>query len=146
MSAPAVPPVSDEVKRELLAAARAARHHAYAPYSHYQVGAAVLADGKIFSGANIENASYGLALCAERSAVAAAVVAGARRVDAVAVVTGSRPAAAPCGMCRQTLAEFALNMVILTATEVSEKDELVDIVGTTLEELLPRAFRGDSLG
>src|SRR5262245_37754188 len=90
---------------ELVAAALVARARAYAPYSAYPVGAAVSAGGAIHGGANVENSSYGLALCAERSAVAAAVFAGNRRVDAVAVATGSSPPAAPCGMCLQTLYE-----------------------------------------
>jgi cytidine deaminase len=92
---------------ELLAAARATRRHAYAPFSGYAVGASVRAeDGRIFAGCNVENRSFGLALCAERAAVAAAVAAGARRFSAVAVVTDSDPPAAPCGLCRETLAEF----------------------------------------
>lgn len=96
-----------DAAEELLAAARAARRHAYAPFSDYPVGAAVRAeDGRIFAGCNVENRSFGLALCAERAAVAAAVAAGARRFSAVAVVTDSDPPAAPCGLCRETLAEF----------------------------------------
>jgi cytidine deaminase len=92
---------------ELLAAARVARRSAYAPFSGYPVGAAVRAeDGRIFAGCNVENRSFGLALCAERAAVAAAVAAGERRFTAVAVVTDSDPPAAPCGLCRETLAEF----------------------------------------
>ena len=95
-------------ERTLIEAARAVRANAHAPYSRYHVGAAVRGDsGKIYVGANVENASYGLALCAERNAIAAAVAAGEKRVTAVAVVTATSPPAAPCGMCRQVLAEFA---------------------------------------
>jgi cytidine deaminase len=91
----------------LLAAARAAREHAYAPFSDYAVGAAIRCeDGRIFTGCNVENRSFGLSLCAERAAVAAAVTAGARRFTALAVITPSEPPAAPCGLCRETLAEF----------------------------------------
>jgi cytidine deaminase len=125
---------------ELLAAAAAARARAYAPYSRYAVGAAVRGDnGRVYTGANIENASYGLALCAERVAVAAAILDGARAIAAVAVVTQSAPPAAPCGMCRQTLAEFARDLPIALANVDGAR------VDTTLAELLPRAFHGEDL-
>jgi cytidine deaminase len=124
----------------LIAAARRARAHAYAPYSRYAVGAAVLADnGRVYLGANIENASYGLSLCAERNAIAAAVLDGARRIEAIAVLTSTAPPAAPCGMCRQTLAEFARDCPIVLGNESGERVE------TTLAELLPRAFHGDDI-
>jgi cytidine deaminase len=91
----------------LLAAARAAQRQAHAPFSGFAVGAALLsADGRLFIGCNVENRSFGLSLCAERAAVAAAIAAGARSFRAVAVVTDADPPAAPCGMCRETLAEF----------------------------------------
>ncbi len=125
---------------DLVSQARAARALAYAPYSNYRVGAAVRArDGRIFIGANIENASYGLSVCAERNAIAAAVLAGARELQAVAVVTESSPPAAPCGMCRQTIAEFSRDAILLLANEAGE------VVQTTLTALLPLAFRGDQL-
>jgi cytidine deaminase len=119
----------------LVAAARAARRRAYAPYSRFRVGAAVRADGRIFEGANLENASYGLTLCAERTAVAAAVLAGARRLEAVAIASGTSPPTPPCGMCLQTLAEFAgPDLVVLLAGARGA------VVETTLGELLPRGF------
>jgi cytidine deaminase len=125
---------------ELVEAARAAREKAYAPYSHYKVGAAVRGDdGRIYAGGNVENASYGLALCAERSAVAAAVSAGCKKITAAAVVTASSPPAAPCGMCRQVLAEFAIDLPIVLVNDAGER------IDATLAELLPRAFRGDAL-
>ncbi|MCU1278609.1 MAG: cytidine deaminase [bacterium] len=127
--------------KELIEAARAVRAHAHAPYSRYQVGAAVRAgSGKVYVGANIENASYGLALCAERSAVAAAVSAGEKQLSAVAVVTATSPPAAPCGMCRQVLAEFGADeLPIALVNDAGERSD------TTLGALLPHAFRSGDL-
>ena len=116
-------------------AARAARRRAYAPYSRFRVGAAVRAGGQVFQGANVENASYGLTLCAERAAVAAAAVAGKRRVEAIAVASGTSPPTPPCGMCLQALAEFAGPGV-----PVALGGRRGEVVRTTLGELLPRAF------
>ena len=98
--------INDEVKTALISAACEARTRAYARYSHYDVGAAVLTgDGRIFTGANVENAVYGLTICAERAAVFTAVSAGHRRIKAIAVCTQN--AGSPCGACRQVLSEFA---------------------------------------
>ena len=119
----------------LAAAARAARRRAYAPYSRFRVGAAVRADGVIHVGCNVENASYGLTLCAERAAVAAAVAAGARRIEAIAVASGTAPPTPPCGMCLQTLVEFGgpdLPVLLVGAGGAR--------VGARLGDLLPRAF------
>lgn len=127
--------------KELIDAARAVRGNAWAPYSRYHVGAAVRgASGRIYVGANVENASYGLALCAERSAVAAAIAAGEKRLVAVAVVTATSPPAAPCGMCRQTLAEFAGDeLPIVLCNDAGEE------TSTTLGAILPHAFRRGDL-
>lgn len=126
---------------DLIEAARRVRENAHAPYSRYKVGAAVrTASGKVFVGANVENASYGLALCAERSAIAGAIAAGETRLAAVAVITASSPPAAPCGMCRQVLAEFAADD--LPVTLVNDAGERSD---TTLGALLPHAFRQNDL-
>ena len=128
-------------RRDLIAAARAVRRRAHAPYSGFAVGAAVLDDaGRISAACNVENASYGLTVCAERNAVAAAVAAGARRIRAVAVVTGARPPASPCGACRQVLAEFgADDMAVLLAPPTGAKAAAT--VELALGDLLPRAFR-----
>lgn len=120
----------------LVAAAAEAREHAYAPYSGYLVGAALLAeDGRLFAGANVENGIPALGVCAERSAVSAAVSAGAQGFVALAVVTASSPPAFPCGLCRQTLLEFTRDLPILVANLQGERHE------TRLTALLPRPFR-----
>ena len=119
----------------LLRAARAARRNAHAPYSRFRVGAAVLAGGRVHAGANVENASYGLTLCAERVAACAAIAAGARRLDAVVVASPRAAPIPPCGACLQTLAELAgpgLPVVLVGARGRR--------VRTSLGELLPRAF------
>jgi cytidine deaminase len=90
----------------LIAAARAAQQKAYAPYSDYAVGTALFSEGEIFVGCNVENASLGATVCAERNAIAAMVMAGKRAIDAVVVVTPSLEPKSPCGMCRQVLSEF----------------------------------------
>lgn len=123
-------------QQRLLAAARAVRLQAHAPYSRFQVGAAVLDErGLIFAGCNVENASYGLTICAERNAVAAAVAGGARRLAAVAVVTGTRPPATPCGACRQVLSEFgAPEMTVLLGSPTGAA------LRRRLGALLPESF------
>ncbi len=127
----------------LVREARAVRERAYAPYSRFQVGAALRAvDGRIFAGVNVENGAYPTGLCAERAAIAAAVAAGARRFEAVAIVTApnrhGRPAA-PCGQCRQALAEFGLDLDVVLAAP----DGPAEVHG--LRALLPLAFSGDDL-
>lgn len=122
--------------KQLLSAAEAASHYAYSPYSKFAVGAAVLADdGRAFTGVNVENASYGLTICAERSAVFAAVAAGATRLVAVAIYTPTPKPASPCGACRQVLAEFGSDMQVFIG---SQSDEVAEY---KLDELLPHQFK-----
>jgi len=111
--------IPDAKIEELAAAARAVREHAYAPYSQFKVGSALLSgSGAIYTGCNVENASYGLTVCAERNAIFAAVAAGEREIKAIAIVTQSPEPAAPCGACRQVLIEFAADIpVILENTD-----------------------------
>jgi cytidine deaminase len=123
----------------LVAAARQIQAQAYAPYSNFRVGAALEADdGRIFLGCNIENASYGLTLCAERAALAAAVGAGVRHFRRAVVVSDVDPPAAPCGACRQVLAEFGSE---LSVEAVGARQS----VRWQLSELLPAAFGPESL-
>jgi cytidine deaminase len=119
----------------LIRTALAARTAAYAPYSNYPVGAAILTELGIYSGCNIENASYGLSNCAERTAIFTAVAAGARKITAAAIVTEN--GGSPCGACRQVLAEFAQPDCIVLLLDASGGV----ITETTIGELLPLAFR-----
>ena len=120
---------------KLIAAARAAQRKAYAPYSKFRVGAALLtASGKIFTGVNVENASYGLTICAERVAITKAVSEGHHKFRALAVVA-PRTRVTPCGACRQVLAEFG-DCVVLCADSRNTKRVRLHL----LSELLPHAF------
>ena len=122
---------------ELIEAARAARKHAYAPYSHFAVGAAVLTgSGKTFVGCNVENLSFRLTVCAEQAALAAAVAAGRRDITAVAVIADSKEPALPCGGCRQMLAEFNPKLQVIASTLDGRTQTY------SLEELLPKPKQG----
>jgi cytidine deaminase len=124
---------------DLVVAAAEARSNAHAPYSGYKVGAAVVtSDGQVFAGCNVENASFGLSVCAERHAVAAAVAAGCREIVGIAVVTSSRPPAAPCGACRQVLSEFGDFPVILANLDGERRQ-------TSVGDLIPLAFGSEAL-
>jgi cytidine deaminase len=124
--------------QELLSQARQAAENAYAPYSGFRVGAAVLADdGRVFTGANVENAAYPCSSCAEATAVAHAASEGTRRIESVAVAcidAASVEGAYPCGRCRQILNEFSTGMVYLTTAEPEFRQH-------TLAELLPHGFK-----
>lgn len=112
-------------------AAQQAQANAYAPYSHFRVGAAILADGRIFAGCNVENAAYPVGICAERAALAQAVANGCQKLEALVLVTDSP--ATPCGMCRQALVEFNSELRILMVCEQVEAQ-------ATLGQLLPDPF------
>ena len=123
----------------LISAARSAQARAYAPYSNFRVGAALESiDGEVFTGCNVENASYGLTICAERAAISAAVGAGVRRFRRAVVVSDVDPPAAPCGACRQVLAEFGLDLPI---EAVGSRRS----ISWRLADLLPAAFGPEQL-
>ena len=127
----------------LLDAALQAQSHARVPYSRFAVGAAVLTgDGRIFGGCNVESASYGATICAERSAAVSAVSSGADRIQAVVVVTPTPDPSTPCGICRQLLLEFGPDMRVFAASSL---DGSGDVLFTTLGELLPLSFGADDL-
>jgi cytidine deaminase len=130
--------ITEQEIRDLVSAAAAARMFAYVPYSGYGVGAALLtAGGQMFTGCNVENASYGLTVCAERNAIFQAVARGERSIRAVAVV--SENGVTPCGACRQVLAEFNLEMIVITANSAGRWRVY------RLPELLPDAFGPEDL-
>jgi cytidine deaminase len=124
----------------LIAAALAAREHAYAPFSHFQVGSAVQAkSGRVFSGCNIENASYGLTLCAERVAIFKALSEGERGFEAVAVVTDGEKLTPPCGACRQVIWEFCGDAQVILAN-LAGRIEICQMA-----VLLPKPFDASNL-
>jgi cytidine deaminase len=131
--------VTDE---ELVYRAGGARNRAYAPYSKFAVGAALIADGDVFDGANVENASYGLSLCAERNAIVRAVLEGAQQIAVIAIFTDVSPPTPPCGMCLQTLREFARDPAALRVLLANAQGE---VRRHTLAELLPHGFRPEDL-
>jgi len=124
--------------QELIRLAQAARKNAYAPYSTYQVGAALLtASGQVFTGCNVENAAYPMCLCAERTAVTKAVSEGQREFVAIAIAT--RNGGSPCGACRQVMREFAPHLRVLLTDDAGNVREF------TLDQLLPESFGPESL-
>jgi cytidine deaminase len=131
--------LTSEDQRSLISAAQDARKWAYAPYSQYLVGAALLAEsGKVYTGVNIENAAYPATMCAERVAVFRAITEGEKEFQAIAVVTDN--GGSPCGICRQVMAEFGLETVVL----IADKEGNI-VQQTTVAGLLPNAFTPASL-
>jgi cytidine deaminase len=128
------------VSAELIRRARAVQAHAYCPYSKFRVGAALeTADGRVYVGTNVESASYGLTVCAERMAIGAAVAGGAREFRRIVVATDVDPPASPCGACRQLLAEFGLDLEVIAVGPKTERRWV-------LRDLLPDAFARPALG
>ncbi|NQT24996.1 cytidine deaminase [candidate division KSB1 bacterium] len=126
--------------KQLIEEAMKARQKAYAPYSNFKVGAALMGqDGRIFMGCNVENASYGLTMCAERVAVVKAVSEGVTEFSAIALIADSDTPISPCGACRQVLAEFNPEMTVIMGNIAGEIEE------TILSELLPNQFRSHRL-
>jgi cytidine deaminase len=122
---------------DLIKEAKKVRENAYAPYSRFKVGAAILTGtGKVFAGVNVENASYGLTICAERAAIFAAVAAGETEVVSVAIATDGPEPTLPCGACRQVLSEFGESMQVIASTVDGEVQQF------DLKELLPNANQG----
>ena len=125
----------------LISTARASLERAYAPYSHFQVAAAVVDEhGRVFTGVNVENLSYGLAICAERVAIFSAIAAGARRITAIAVTSSGADLLSPCGACRQVIAEFAAADVLVHCDAPGEPRTW------RVGELLPHRFTASQLG
>lgn len=123
---------------DLIKNAYDAMKKAYAPYSKFSVGAALLsADGQMFTGCNVENISYGLTICAERSAVCKAVSYGVTEFSAIAIVTDAKKPVSPCGACRQVLAEFSKDLTVIMATVSGERKIM------NLKQLLPLTFDSD---
>jgi cytidine deaminase len=127
---------------ELVMLALKARENAYVPYSGFHVGAALAADnGKIYTGCNIENASYGATICAERTAISKAISDGAKEIMAIAVASDSEAATMPCGVCRQVINEFCSPDMPLY---LSDKDGIYEVF--TFNEILPHSFKKSDLG
>mgnify|MGYP003586372221 FL=1 len=120
--------------QELIELARKAREFSYSPYSNFKVGAALIThEGKVYSGCNIENASFGITDCAERTAIFKAVSEGAREIDTIAIIADSDGPCSPCGACRQAMAEFKVKRVIMANLKGEVK-------AVSLAELLPYSF------
>ncbi len=125
---------------EIIKLAQQAKEHAYAPYSGFRVGACIAAkNGRLYTGCNIENASYGATVCAERTAVFKAISEGENEFEAIALASDATRFILPCGICRQVLSEFSLNILVISSANSNEYKIF------SLEELLPGAFSGEDL-
>ena len=132
--------ISDEKVKRLRNAAKQVSKNAHCPYSGFGVGAAVLIeDGRIFSGCNVENASFGLTICAERNAIFQSIAEGHRKIEALAVYTPTESPITPCGACRQVISEFNSNVDIYCFCKSNK------FLHLKLEELLPQSFNGEVL-
>jgi cytidine deaminase len=133
-------PISDSQLTTLKQAAIDASRNAWCPYSNFRVGAALLAaDGRIFAGCNIENASHGLTICAERNAMGNAIGAGCREFEALLIFTATQKPTAPCGACRQVIIEFAPDIDVISVCDGPEE------IRVQMQELLPHSFGPHSL-
>jgi cytidine deaminase len=131
--------LNQEQRRKLISLAQSVRLNAYAPYSNYAVGSALLAEsGATYDGANVENAAYPTSMCAERAAIFKAISNGERKIVAIAVVTEN--GGSPCGACRQVLSEFGVDTVVIMVKEDGEV-----VLETTVQDLLPHSFGPEDL-
>lgn len=128
------------MKDQLIQAAIEARKNAYVPYSKFQVGAALLADGKVYGGCNVENASYGLTNCAERTAIFKAASEGQRKIEAIAIVADTEGPVSPCGACRQVIAEFSDENTKVYLTNLKG-----DVTEWTISQMLPGYFQAHDM-
>ncbi|MDN4618855.1 cytidine deaminase [Paenibacillus sp. PsM32] len=128
------------MKDQLIQAAIEARKNAYVPYSKFQVGAALLADGKVYGGCNVENASYGLTNCAERTAIFKAASEGQRKIEAIAIVADTEGPVSPCGACRQVIAEFSDENTKVYLTNLKG-----DVTEWTISQMLPGFFQAHDM-
>jgi len=132
--------IDEKIKKKLIASAKEARENAYVPYSNFPLGAAILTkEGKIFTGVNIENSSYGLTICAERAAIFNAISQGYKNIIALALVSDTDEPVTPCGACRQVMSEFSSDIKIIMCN-LEGKEKII-----SSNKLLPGAFSGDVL-
>ncbi len=132
--------ITNETMERLVSEARNVSKNAYAPYSNFCVGVAFInADGKVYSGTNVENASYGLAICAERSAIFSSIKEGNRTIEVLVVYTPTETLTMPCGACRQVIREFSQNALIVSVCDSDQRTT------KSISELLPEAFGADNL-